>query len=47
MTKEEMRALHEKHMARIKENGLPCRPISEADRKRFEELKAQYREALK
>jgi hypothetical protein len=32
MTKEEMRALHEKHMARIKENGLPCRPISEADR---------------
>jgi hypothetical protein len=47
VTKEEMSAMHERVMARIKEKGLPTRPISEADRKRFDELKAQYREALK
>jgi adenine-specific DNA methylase len=40
MTREEMAARHERVMAKIKRNGLPARPISDADRKRFEELKA-------
>jgi hypothetical protein len=40
MTRQEIQERHDRVMARIKRNGFPKRPISAADRKRFDELKA-------
>ncbi len=47
MTKEEMSAMHERVMARIKKNGFPVRPLTEAERQRLADLRAFHEDTTR
>lgn len=46
MTREEIVALSERFMARIKRDGFSSRPITEAQKTRFDELKRNHEQGV-